>query len=732
MNIIQKGPLITVLFISLISGQIEDFVGSAACKSCHSDQFELWENSTHGRAGGSPADTKIKAPFDGKKIILKNGWFIPYKEDGRYFFKAQENEFPEVKFEVIGVVGGGHIYGGGTQSFFGLFPDGTMRLLPFDYHPGNKTWFFETNNLLGWQPASEKLSMRNLSEWPPNRTIGAIIEKKNCQQCHGSQIIVGFDNNRGKYKTLFTELTINCESCHGPGKEHLSLMQFGKSIVKGYTGIQSLKTLSKKESVAVCAQCHALKDLIRPGYLPGMDFEDFFSTKFSMLGGNPYFPDGRVKAFGYQQNHIFSDCFLNGSMTCVDCHNPHSNGYQDINRAPLEGRFDNGQCLSCHVAKANNIRAHTFHKIGSQGSQCTSCHMPFQQHEAVGSQLKFSRADHTISIPRPKLDEKLGVKNACQQCHKNLSIQAIADQMQDWYGELKPLHQLESALIAFETADQLPGDLLNLIGTNMDPYPQVFAGLATAFMSDQSTNQYDKLIQRLKHLCENNDLDIRGVALAYLNLFSEKDKELDSFIIQTLTNAGREQIKIRTRWSIALAYKAERLTKSGLFPAGIEIYNKSISIWPKNDRAKKGLAEAYIMVGDIPEAVKTYGTIVQSDVADWQGWAGLANAQAQSGQLDVALEAYMRSLEINVYNAPAHLGIGNILFKMKNDVLAEKHLAKAIELDPAMTEAYIYLAAIKVRGQDFKGAALVLNRGLILDPAHEIGNMMKRELSQLD
>ena len=218
--------------------------------------------------------------------------------------------------------------------------------------------------------------------------------------------------------------------------------------------------------------------------------------------------------------------------------------------------------------------------------------MPFQQHEAVGSQLKFSRADHSISIPRPKLDEKLGVKNACQQCHKNLSIQAIADQMQDWYGELKPLHQLESALIAFETADQFSGDLLNLIGTNMDPYPQVFAGLATAFMSDQSTNQYDKLIQRLKHLCENNDLDIRGVALAYLNLFSEKDKELDSFIIQTLTNAGREQIKIRTRWSIALAYKGERLTKSGLFPAGIEIYNKSISIWPKNDRAKKRIGRS--------------------------------------------------------------------------------------------------------------------------------------------
>ena len=117
-------------------------------------------------------------------------------------------------------------------------------------------------------------------------------------------------------------------------------MKFGKTIIKGYTGIKSLTTLNKEESVNLCAQCHALKDLIRPGYLPGMDFENYFSIKFSMLGDNPYHPDGRVKAFGYQQNHIFSDCYLNGSMTCIDCHNPHSNSYQDINRDPLVGRFD--------------------------------------------------------------------------------------------------------------------------------------------------------------------------------------------------------------------------------------------------------------------------------------------------------------------------------------------------------------------------------------------------------
>ena len=101
------------------------------------------------------------------------------------------------KYEVIGVVGGGHIYGGGTQTYFGLFPDGTMRLLPFDYHPGSNTWFFETNNLSGWVPISAALSPRKATEWPPSRTLGVLAEKQNCQQCHGSQIRTIFSPDKG-------------------------------------------------------------------------------------------------------------------------------------------------------------------------------------------------------------------------------------------------------------------------------------------------------------------------------------------------------------------------------------------------------------------------------------------------------------------------------------------------------------------------------------------------------
>ena len=719
---------VALVLINIINADQDQFIGSKACQNCHPDQFSTWQQSTHGNAGGKPNKRRVLAPFDGTRINLQNGWFIPYSENGRFFFRAQENGFPERKYEVIGVVGGGHIYGGGTQTYFGLFPDGTMRLLPFDYQPSSNTWFFETNDQSGWVPVSKALSFRKSSEWPPSRTLGVMAEKQNCQQCHGSQIRTAFSSDKGKYISSYTDLSINCESCHGPGKEHANLMQYGKSIIQGYTGIKSLKTLSKQESVEVCAQCHALKDMIKPGYSPGKDFQDYFSTKFAMLGGNPFYPDGRIKAFGYQQNHVFSDCFINGSMTCVDCHNPHSNEYQDVNRIPLKGKFDNGQCTSCHMAKASNIVEHTFHKQESEGSLCTSCHMPFTQHKAVGKTIKFARADHTISIPRPLVDQALNINNACQQCHAEMSLAEVSKQMSEWYGELKPLHPLETALMKFNDNSTLEG-LVGLLGSNSDPSPQVFAGLSKAFMFNQP-KETSEIINKLKHLCSNSDVDIKGLALAYLYLLKGEDESLNSFVIKSLAASGKDQTKIRTRWSTALSYRAEDQVKKGMLIPGINLYEKAVKIWPRNVKAKKGLAESYILIGDFSKAIQTFGEIIQANAMDWQGWAGLGNTQTRLKQLDLAVEAYMRSLEINVYNPRAHLGIGNVLFKLKKNTLAEMHLQKAIDLDPSLSEAYIYLAATKIRLQDYKMAATILDRGLILSPQDEAGTMMKVELNK--
>ena len=92
---------------TLLLGQQDEFVGSKTCSNCHIDEYKSWLKSTHANAGGKPSSNRILAPFDGQKIEINNGWFIPYKKDNRYFFRAQENGFPERNMKSLVLLGVG-------------------------------------------------------------------------------------------------------------------------------------------------------------------------------------------------------------------------------------------------------------------------------------------------------------------------------------------------------------------------------------------------------------------------------------------------------------------------------------------------------------------------------------------------------------------------------------------------------------------------------------------------
>ena len=124
------------------------------------------------------------------------------------------------------------------------------------------------------------------------------------------------------------------------------------------------------------------------------------------------------------------------------------------------------------------------------------------------------------------------------------------------------------------------GDLVNLIGDNSDPSPQLFAGLATAYMSDHANRYNDLLIKKLKNLSTSNDLDIKSLSLAYLDLLIEHENKLSQYLINVLSKSGKDQGKIRSRWSTALAYKAQDLSNQQNFSESIKLYNKIIAKRP--------------------------------------------------------------------------------------------------------------------------------------------------------
>jgi hypothetical protein len=588
-----------------------DFAGSESCEECHEEQYDEWLESTHGNAGGLPSPDVIVAPFDGQPIRFSDAVFTPsVNASGEYVFTVAHQQPSEpVVFRVDGVIGGAHMFGGGTQGFVSAFDDGTVRFLPFDFQPIDSVWFCNTGE--EFTPIREDLRIGECIDWPPFRILGTDGGGETCQECHGSQILLEHTPESEQYETRFMTLDINCESCHGPSKRHVELAQ--DSLLETPEGIalEVLESRDKDQSLAVCFRCHALKGVLQPGYLPGTPLEQYYTLRAWLVGENPYFPDGRMRTFGYQQNHVYSDCYLNGSMTCVDCHDPHTQEYRDIWGRSLEDRFDDGQCTDCHASKAERPEEHTFHDPGTEGSKCVDCHMPYLQQPKVGHQIRYARSDHTIPIPRPGGDDRMGIVNACSQaeCHADSTVQALARITEEWYGELKPRKAvIEGLLDAPEVEDRLTAARLLLQPEAQHPIAQVAAlgYFVRRYLQADMSRIEPEIVALLKRLTEDEDIDVRAVALAALHLARGEDRDTRLYLASQLRSLGNADALVRERWALVMQMLGSAYWERGATQAAIWTYQKGTEVAPRHASLLLNLAWSYNATQDFAHAVEYY------------------------------------------------------------------------------------------------------------------------------
>jgi len=184
-------------------------------------------------------------------------------------------------------------------------------------------------------------------------------------------------------------INTGCESCHGPGSEHLEQSPQGSYIV-------SPGLLTPGRQAAICGSCHSRPLGIGAGETglplsadnemppPGIRRADFAANHTTRVSGDPdvdFFASGDTKTH-YQQysDYIRSRHYRNPDRltTCTGCHNPHANS-ADIAETDTSGN-PNALCTTCH-AEIEPVTDHIAFVTGVTSHDgfgpffCTECHM---------------------------------------------------------------------------------------------------------------------------------------------------------------------------------------------------------------------------------------------------------------------------------------------------------------------------------------------------------------------
>ncbi len=726
-------PTPRVAFVDSSGIGAGDFVGSEACASCHASEYATWKRSTHGQAGGTPGAVVVIARFDGQPIRFKDAEVIPSASGGSYTFTVRQSGREPRVFRVDGVVGGGHMAGGGTQGFVSRMPDGTMRFLPFDFIRKEGVWFCNTEARAGrgWQPITPALALADCGDWPPARVLGDELRYTNCQSCHGSQIDVALDSTSARYRTALTSLSINCESCHGAGRKHIALVNDAKAVASGDIGMRPLATLSKEGSLGVCWQCHALKDRLRGGYVSGKRFDAYYATYLPQLGDRAHFADGRVRTFAYQEAHLWSDCYVNGGMTCTSCHDPHSQQYRDVTGTPLVGRFDDRQCTSCHQAKAAAPTLHTKHAATSEGSRCTSCHMPYLQEPEIGNTLRYARSDHGIPVPRPMADSTLGVASACKGCHTDKSEQALNQQVTTWWGKLKPRAAGIDAALKLATVNDRAEAARLVLDAKQPHTAALFAGMsefAERFLTADMIDIEDDVVKRLDALGNHHDPDVRALALGSLHYAAGTRGNVRRLLATHLSSLGADEPLVRARWAVVLGFFGDAQRTKGDALGAANTYRKAIEIEPNDPRLYLNLGVALAQAQDYTGAVEAYRRSLALNNRQPLVFVNLGISLAAAGDKAGAIEAYLAATRLNSREALAWFNLANVYFQQERLGEAEENYRKAAEIDPTLSLAHFYYARALAKRGDLTSALKQVDAGLEFDPQNEEALKVREQL----
>jgi len=673
------------------------FVTSIKCRDCHKKEYDSWKGSHHDMAMNVAEETTVLGDFNNAEFNLHGVTSRFYKKDSRYYVHTNGPGGEMGEFEIT------HTFGWyPLQQYLVPFPGGRLQCLPIAWDVREKKWYR--------LPPMGPINPEDWLYW----TNAAQNWNGMCAECHSTNLNKNYDPLSDTYKTTWSDIDVGCEACHGPGSNHVEwaeMPEMARPVTENFELVQQTSNISARDSVEICAPCHARRAALGDYVHAEDDLLD--SLLPSLLTEELYFADGQILEEVYVYGSFIQSKMYRHGVRCSDCHDVHSI------KPVKEG---NALCLQCHRESEYDTKEHHFHKkkdeIGEPirsatgevlfavgaGTQCVQCHMPGRNYMGIDYRL-----DHSLRIPDPSLNAALSSPDACLRCHVDKGANWSTETMTKWYGPGRRPHY--GSIIA-NGRRQDPGaekELILLAGDHL--YPVIVRATAMSLLAAYPGEQ---TVQAMKFGLMDDEALIRRTAVSAIQV--SDPRELTRIIGPMLydpVKAVRIEAALRLVGELAthLDTDQQKVYKEDLqeFEAAM-LYSADFSFGRYN------LANLYAELDRPQDAIANYDAAIKIDNRFYPAKVNLAmlyNRQGQNYLAEKLLKEVVES-EPQLYDISYSLGL--LLVEMQKDLEAATYMEKAVKGLPDRARIHYNLGLLYQRIERVMRAEKELQLAMMLEP----------------
>jgi len=667
------------------------YVGAEACRICHGDIYQQWQQSDHHKAMQLATSATVAGDFANVTVQFHGIASRFYRQQGLFMVETAGEGGKRQAFQIKYTFG---FYP--LQQYLVEMNNGFIQALniAWDSRPqeqGGQRWFhLQPDEVIN--PDHPFFWTRFFQNW-----------NNRCADCHSTNLEKKYDAEKHAYQTSWSEMNVACEACHGPASQHVELARQGKAV-GGKTGfsdalikpmhwqfkagqavaspVDSLPNPAQQQQLKQCGACHSLRTPLHASQSPspqsGHSVES--SHRLQLLSEPAYFADGQIRGEVFVLGSFLQSKMHQQGVTCSNCHNPHSGKVWE------QG---NGLCGQCHDAKVFDQAEHHHHQPESTGSLCVNCHMPERTYMQVDD-----RRDHSFSIPRPDLSAELGVPNACVNCHtepgkdnswaqNSLTSWGVKPARPHWGSWRRGVQSGNASSISRATAAITSGELAAIVS-------------ATLLEELAVTPSQESLAAAQVALQDDNPLVRRGAVAALRNMPGEVRWQLLSPHVQDPSLAVRHQL------AEVLADLQPRLPETAqqvLSPLLAE-YRASLAVMADSPATQLLLADLEIKLGNPIAAEKALQKALRIESHFVPALLNSADFYRSKGEPEKVGSLLQQALKLAPESAAVSHSYGLHLVRQKQYREALSYLAQAVDQADAIPRfAYVYAVALHSQGQ---------------------------------